>query len=110
MRIKCSTIADFLQNLDSYPIFNKVVYADRTRRRIDPRGFSYEVIYQASAVLELGEGEGQALLQVGTLCGVDRETEDGGIEGTAQQTKYHDELIRFCEVRELKLLPGMIDM
>lgn len=111
MIIRCQSLGDFLKNIESGKVFRNTVYMNRTRDPVNgPKNLatSFDVYFQASAVLDFGE-DGLAFLECGELCGIDRETADGNMEGTERQKDLTRELELFCEGNGLSLLPGVID-
>jgi hypothetical protein len=106
-------LGDFLANLDGAKVYRSVVHYDRTRVPMGDKhqrdATSFEIFFNASAVLEFDD-EGQALLQCGEHCGIDRLTADGGTDGTDRQLVLMERLGEFCNGRSLNLKPGLIDM
>jgi len=114
MRITCRNMDEFLMNLKGVSVYRKSVHFDRTSKPMGDKhqkdATSFEVYLQASAVIEFEDGEGQALLQHGEYCGIDRHTGDGGLEGSDNQTELIQQLEEYCEKNDLVLRPGLIDM
>lgn len=114
LKITCNTLADFLTNLreSKFSVFRNTVYVDRNSVPLNGTSkrdaTSFEIFLKASAVLEFGD-EGQALLQYGESCGIDRMTVDGEAEGSQRRSSWCDQLTQYCEENNLKILPGIID-
>ena len=112
MRIECHSISDFLINLDTYPVFNRTIYYNRTIRSLTKdsvrESTSVEIGIQATAVVTYEMEEAQALIECGETCGVDRRTADGRCEGTEVFDNRMEELRAFCQRRGLKLCPGVL--
>ena len=110
MKIVCSSLDDFLVHLDRGEVYDSTVYLERSRVPINGTSrsaTSYEVYFQAAAILNIGEG--QALLELGLCCGIDRETSDGGKEGSEEQEHRKRRLQKYCTDNRLLLLPGKLD-
>jgi hypothetical protein len=109
--IKCGSIDDFIVNLRQYPtVYNKVVYADITRTGITGSGremTSFEVFFQASAVVISQDG-GEALLQFGQSCGIDRKAQPESIEGSDVAIELKRQLSEYLDHRGFVMLPGVI--
>lgn len=107
MKITCSNVADFLQNLRSADsVYRNIVHFDRTSREISE--VSAELVYQLSTVVEFVGGS-HALLAAGMICGVDTLTADGEQEGSKVRCIMHGEVMAYCDEHNLKLLPGILD-
>jgi len=113
MRVKCSSVTDFLINLRAFSVYNSIVYFDRTRVPINGttagNATSFAFFLNLSAIIDHEDG-GQALLECEEECGIDRETMDGGKEGSKRQEALMKELMSFCVEQKLKLLPGVLDI
>lgn len=111
MRITTTTVNDFIRVLEAGSVWQNRVHFERSKRPINGKSSqdatSFEVFYQLSAVAEIGDG--QALVQCGTLCGIDRLTADGGLEGTAELNKLHGLVEQWCKQSNALLLPGVLD-
>lgn len=112
MIIKCANLDDFITNLVMATPYNGTVYVNRTRTPMgidNPRkATSFECWFQASTILVFEDG-GQALLVCGEHCGIDRKTADASTEGTEEQTRLSEKLLKVCEERSVRLMPGSID-
>lgn len=109
MRIQCQELGDFLQNLDEGGIHRKVVHVSRVLNKEDRRSPVTYVSLQCSAVVEYGDGT-EALIECGFYCGADVATSDGGPEGSERFDEFREELSDYCLKKDLRLLPGVIDM
>lgn len=111
MKITTSKIDDFIRNLQDTGVFRSTVYYENSSRHLNGKtkrdATSFEVFYQASAVLEFEDG--QALLVCGIECGIDRTTGDGGLEGSNERQRIHERLSEYCQSVGLKLMPGVLD-
>ncbi len=107
MKITCSSVDGFLENLNvAVSVHRNTVHYDRTDREISD--VSDELFYQVSAIIEFADGT-QALLEVGVNCGKDTMTRDGETEGTTNRGEMHNAVEKYCEVHDLKMLPGILD-
>lgn len=111
MIITCSTITDFLENLDGVGVYQDTVYINKFWDPINGNkrtASSFDVSLQASAIIEFGDGC-QALVQCGEDCGVDRHTSDGDLEGSKKQQELFQIVTDFCSGHKLVVKPGLID-
>ncbi len=108
MRIKCDTIDGFLKNLDGADVHRKTVHYNRSQR--DVGEVSVEIWYQVSAVVRFEEDDGEALVEAGMLCGIDRDADDGGTDGTREQERLHNQVLAYCVLNDLKPMPGILDI
>ncbi len=107
MKITCSSVDDFLENLNAAAgVHRNTVHYDRTDREVSD--VCDELFYQVSAIIEFAD-DTQALLEVGVNCGIDTMTRDGETEGTTNRGEMHKTLEKYCEAHDLKLLPGILD-
>ncbi|KKN88352.1 hypothetical protein LCGC14_0249150 [marine sediment metagenome] len=113
MRIECRTMEAFLENLKGESIFLNTVYVDKTKQSLTDKSVreasSVSITLQASTLLDF-EDETLFLLVCGIDCGIDRHTEDGGLEGTKQLDVYLLMLEEYCKGCGIKLKPGILDM
>ena len=111
MKIQCQIIQDFLDNLRDADVFQKRVYVNKSYQPLNgdnPRNAtSFEIFFQASAVLQFEEG-GEALLECGQSCGINRLSQPGTYEGSTTYTKRCNELSVFCNEHDLKIMPGVL--
>jgi hypothetical protein len=111
VRITTTTVNDFLANLEAGEVWEKRIYFERSSRPLNGRtkqdATSFEVHLQLSAVVAVGEG--QALLACGTVCGVDRLSGDGGLEGTTEQERLLELVKGWCGASGVRMLPGVLD-
>jgi len=111
MRIKCKNLQDFMENLKGATVYQGRVYVNRSRMPVGDNArssTSFEVFFQASAVINFGDG-GQALVESGQSCGIDRLTGDGGTEGSNIGQSLYRSLCEFCEEQGLSIMPGLLD-
>ena len=104
MRIKCTSVEDFLVNLDRAAVFEQAIYVDYSEE--DLSEVSKNLFLHASAVLVF-PGGGQGLLQCGVHVGVEREG-DGDEVRQARDT-LKDQLQEYCNRSTLLLKPGILD-
>ena len=112
MRITTGSVADFLSNLETGTVWQGRIYYERSSRPMCGKSkrdaTSFEVCYQLSTVLNIGD-DGQALVVCGVDCGIDRLTGDGELEGTEEQKKNHEQVVKWCNAHGVRLLPGVLD-
>jgi hypothetical protein len=110
MIIRCQSVDDFLANLEGVKVYRGTIHVNRTRDPVNgPKHLatSFDVYFQATTILDFEDG--QALLECGEMCGTDRETEDGDMEGTARQNELFTLVYDFCVGNGLEIKPGFID-
>jgi len=111
MIIKCNTVEAFLENIKGSDLFQEIVFIDITSRGMGDNqrsSTSFEIIFQASTIIQYGEGD-QALLQMGLLCGIDRHTGDGGLEGTEKAIMCRAQIEEYCAEHDKKVKPGILN-
>lgn len=113
MRIVCHTLDDFLKNLRSTSVHRGVVHANIVSRpwgeeRKD-KATSFVVVFQASAVLEFPNDQGQALLAFGTETGIDRISQPQSTAGTNLACSLLNKLKMDCDDLGLTVMPGILD-
>jgi len=110
MQVECHSIVDFLANLQGEKIHRKTVFVNRTEISLTDKfareSSSVEVIIQASAIIQFADGD--SLVMCGELCGIDRKTGDGGLEGTPRFEKLLERLEMFCIDNGLTVKPGIL--
>lgn len=113
MRVACQTVDEFIECLKADPnVFQDTVRVTIARRPLngDRRdATSFEVVFQASAVVEV-DAESQYLLEVGIACGKDRSDAGGEeLEGSEVAAALKEQVQAYCNERQFRLLPGLID-
>lgn len=115
MRISCCNLNDFLINLNGAGVFRKTIYFNTTVRSLNAgqsirEATSKAIGLQVTTILDYEEDDGQALLECGIECGVDRLTADGGSEGTEELKAHMTELRHYCSQNGLQLRPGLLQI
>lgn len=111
MRVKCSSISDFMVNLRAAKVYNKNIYFEQSKIPLNQdqrNATSFELVYSLFAVVEYNDG-GQALVECHESCGIDRYTADACSDGSVRMTELFKETRRFCTELGVKLLPGVLD-
>ena len=115
MRVVCTTVDDFLRNLESEgptQILQGVVRINVSSMPSDGNkreSTIFSVVLQASAVVGLPEG-GEYLLEVGIDCGNDYTDDSHEYKGTRAAGKARDLIEAKCEKLGLEVRPGIIDL
>lgn len=109
MKISCFNIHDFINNLEQGTIYGDRVHCNMSVQKSDEAGIFKDVYLQSSAVLEYAD-ETQVLLECGIHCGQDIDTSDGTDAGTEKYDDLYMELYHYCDGRNAKLLPGILDL
>lgn len=114
MRITCTTIDAFIANLEGNGVFNRTVYVSESLHSMNAgkpvrEATSVMVVFQASAVVEF-ESDGEALLECGIECGVNRLTADGNTEGSEEKDRIRSQLEDYCKARDLQIKPGLLQL
>jgi hypothetical protein len=122
MKIECSAPKHFFENLHGEHVFRQTVHIDKSLRSLtgEPvrESSSVEVVLQLSAIVQYfninkdGDDvlEGDALVECGWSCGVDRYTGDGGLEGTLELERQVEKVHEFCKKNGLRARPGLLGM
>lgn len=112
MRVVCHTVEEFLVSLlaeGSEHVFQKVVRVSTNRRPLDTDLVKWQVNFQVSTVIDLGE-DGQYLLEAGEDCGTDYEETEPESNGMDKANSLRNQVGRCCVEMGLRLLPGIIDL
>jgi hypothetical protein len=112
MRVTCNTLDEFVENLEKEGparIFQRVIRVSVTRRPLDEDGVKFRVNFQASAVIDLGDGEGQYLLEVGQDCGTDFEDASQETEGS-ERAEALKQRLKLCCREGIELRPGVVSL
>lgn len=113
MRVVCSNLDEFIENLAREPsdkVFRGVVYVSRSRRPVDgnkQNAVKFAVVFQASAVINVDGG--QYLLQMGEECGEDYEDATQEFAGSDQAAELKKRLGDWCDATGLVVGPGIVD-
>lgn len=114
MRVECHTLEEFIEDLSMRMdaegpgcVFQGMVRAT-VRERASSDGGRKFIAFQASAVVEAGEG--QYLLQVGVDCGVDYTDSTNERPGSEAAAGMKGVLKDFCSKRGLIIGPGKIEI
>lgn len=113
MRITCPDIESFLECLKAESKFHQ----DTIRLSIinkplgnNPReAIQFEVVLQTSTVVTCDD-DSQYLLESSQFCGIDSEDGEGEYIGTEEATRLKDLIQQFANGRNLKVLPGIIQI
>jgi hypothetical protein len=113
MRVTCERIEDFIFNLDAEPnIAQNVVRVTVSKRPMDGENkreaSRFEVVLQASAVVNIDEG--QYLLELGEWCGIDYMDQEQEWKGSETADLKYDALRACCNRKGLTIRPGVIDL
>jgi len=112
MRIQCNRVGDFIANLTGQSIHRKTVFINVTKRSLTEQpvreATSVEVFLQLSAVIQYPGDDGDALVESGESCGVDRSTADGELDGSRCCDEQCHLLEQFCDQAGLTIKPGIL--
>lgn len=111
MRIKCSSVDDFLSNVRNQSIYNNSIFVDKRREPLggNPRdAIVFQVVMHLTGIVDFPDG-GQALLDCAIDCGLDREDED-----VLEASLFYDACLvkieSYCDEYGLMVKPGIVDM
>lgn len=112
MRIQCDTVEDFITNLTGAVVLSRTIFVNNAKQSLNDTGSvreatSVEVGIQVSAVIQFDE-EGEALVECGETCGIDRLTADGSLAGTERFDFLMRGLQSFCSSNGLSIRPGIL--
>ncbi len=112
MRIQCNNVSEFITNLEGQKVHQNVVFVNRTKHSLTEQpvreATSVEVILQLSAVIQYPGEDGDALVESGESCGIDRHTADGELEGSERYNILLRGLEAVCKERGLTIKPGIL--
>lgn len=111
MRIRCSSVETFLQNVEKQDVYNKTIYVDYRKEPFNAEGDRDATIWKVS--IEMGAvlifpDEGQALVQGVAFCGLDRDLDDE-FEGSKEFKKMKQKIEVYCDEYGLMVRPGVVD-
>lgn len=115
MRVSCSDLEQFLENLRTDPktlqnrVYSSITYRPYNTEKGLEEATKVSVVFQAHAVVLLGE-QGEYLLQVGVDCGFDYRDSEPETKGTDYANRLKEELNSFCNEIGLTVLPGVVDI
>ena len=112
MRIQCNDVQSFIANLEGQTVHQKTVFVNVTKHSLTEEpvreATSVEVFLQLSAVIQYPGEDGDALVESGESCGIDRYTVDGALQGKEQCDHLIDLLRVFCDQSGLMIKPGIL--
>ncbi len=117
MRVTCRATHEFVENLiaamqSGESVLRKTVHVDTTRQPLGGskrESMAFDVVFQASAVLELPDG-GEYILEAGEDCGRDLLDGEEELNGTERAAELRGLVRGCCEANGLSVRPGLIDM
>lgn len=112
MKIVCYSLEEFLINLEDCDAFLGIVFVNRILSPVEGQGreaTSLEANFQATTLIRFSD-KSEALLECGEMCGMDRHTADGELEGTERMAVLYDRLKKFCDSKGITIKPGLLDI
>lgn len=112
MRVVCSTLDDFLEDVKCQAQTPDMVLQNCIRVSISKRehGMAKKiVVLQASAVMLLESG-GEYILEVGVECGTDYEDATQEMNGTKESERLKAKINEVCKELGLVVRPGLIQL
>ena len=116
MKIVCSTVEEFLENLnDENPqsFLRGTIQVSVSRNPLDGTkrdAVKFSVNLQASVLVNMPEDEGQYLIEVGEDCGIDYQDASMDLAGSDVAAEKRAQIIEYCEANGLRVRPGMIEV
>jgi len=113
MRVSCTSVDDFLANLEiegKAHVYREVVHVNICSRPLDGNkrdSAKFEVILQASAVIDTEDG-GQFLLEVGENMGIDYNDASQEFAGSEAAGEANKRIYEVCNNLGLMVRPGII--
>jgi len=114
MQVTCHELGEFIGNLqhtEPSKVLERVIWVSITSRPLDTSNkrdaVKFGVVFQASAVVNLGDG-GQYLLHYGEDCGVDYRDKSQELLGSERSTLLKKKLVEFCDDFGLRIRPGIV--
>lgn len=114
MRVTCTSISDFLETLEQEgvgKIHRRTIHLNVSRRPLDGTKISaakFQVTLQATAVIDLGDDDGQYLLDFGELMGIDYEDASQDKSASKAAEKAEERIVNVCTNLGLVVRPGII--
>lgn len=113
MRIKCANVSEFFQNLEQAPVLHNTIYVSRRENSLTNestrQSTSIEIILHCTAIIEFADGGG-ALVESSEVCGIDRLTADGELEGSVVFAELKSQIDNYATDNGLIVLPGVLDI
>lgn len=113
MRVICQTVDEFLECLEQEKdILQNTVRVSISERPIDKGArdsIKYEIVLQASAVVNIEEGS-QYLLEYAKDCGIDVRDADPSLDASYRAKAIKEKIKKFAEAKALKVMPGFIQI
>ena len=111
MRIKCSTVRSFLDNLKEQKTYNNTIFVDKYWEPINGTrrdATVFDIVMHLTCVVVYQDG-GEALLDCAVDCGRDRE-EDPVLEASVKYDEFFATISAYCDEHGLVVKPGIVDM
>ena len=112
MRIHCTTVQDFWENIAEESVYRRSVHVHSEYAMLNGTAeencSSFDVAVVVTAVIDLPDG-GQAIVDARERCGIDRHTQDGGLDGSRKCDELITGLRDLCEAKRLVIRPGVLD-
>jgi len=111
VRIQTHSLADFFANIEAHPVVGGKVWVSMTENPVDGdrrKAAKFRVAFQVTAVCEFDDG--QFLLDLGIDCGLDYRDCSKDNSASEEAARLRRELVAGCGVRDITVMPGMIDM
>jgi hypothetical protein len=114
MKVTCDSLETFFENIEAEPsecVYNNVIYINRIETLLGDNkenSARYLVVLRVSTIMDLPDG-GQYLLITEDECGIDYHDSTQEKEGTKVANVKEEKLKSFCESRNLKIRPGVVD-
>lgn len=115
MRVECSNLSEFIQNLElekEGTVYNNVIYVNIIDQPIDGDkrdSVRTMVVFRVSTIVNVGDGEGQYLLNSEEECGIDYNDMTQEKNGINAANIILQRLEVYCEEHNLKIRPGIVD-
>jgi len=120
MRITCTSIDGFIQNLKSAKVvFRNTIHYEITKRSRTKESIrsspTVEVFFHVGCIIDVPPDEnspegGQYLLESGEPCGIDYQDSSQEFGGTERANELKDLIAEVCTERNLYLLPGTVSV
>jgi len=113
VRVECKSIQDFLCNLKALSkeqVIEGIVRVSISERDERGDGPYFYINFQASALIQLADYEGQYLLEFGEDCGRDIRDSEPDFEGSGNAYALEAEVKAMCNEKGWRILPGIISI
>lgn len=113
MRITTASVSEFIEALTAEKgIFCNTIRFNSGRRAVDGESkepTKFQVVVQVSAIVKIDETTSY-LLEGGEMCGIDFEDHKPDTTGTKRAEELRNVIKEYAAARNLRVLPGLVEI